>query len=45
MLPFSNVIEYPYGVTQEPPKGSPVVVPSIVLERFTGKKEIKKGPK
>ena len=22
MLPFSNIIEYPYSVTQQPPKGS-----------------------
>lgn len=34
MLTFFNITEYPYGVTQQPPKGSPTAVPSNNLKEF-----------
>ena len=43
MLPFFNIIEYPYGMTHQSPKESPVAVLSIVLERFIGKKDSKRA--
>lgn len=33
MLTFFNITEYPYGVTRQPPKGSPTAVPSNNLKK------------
>jgi hypothetical protein len=43
MPTFFNITEYPYGVTQQPPNGSPTAVPSREFEENYSSKLITKN--